>query len=90
MKMKLLSPAGDFESLKMAVFYGADEVYLGVRDFNARNNIEGFDLNGLKKAVDFATAYEIFGCGQHLSHKFWSLQLKRRCRYFGESIERDI
>ena len=44
MKMKLLSPAGDFESLKMAVFYGADEVYLGVRDFNARNNIEGFDL----------------------------------------------
>ena len=60
MKMKLLSPAGDFESLKMAVFYGADEVYLGVRDFNARNNIEGFDLNGLKKAVDFASARSLF------------------------------
>ena len=59
MKMKLLSPAGDFESLKMAVFYGADEVYLGVRDFNARNNIEGFDLNGLKKAVDFAHIFDV-------------------------------
>lgn len=53
MKMKLLSPAGDFESLKMAVFYGADEVYLGVKDFNARN-IEGFNLESLKQAVDFA------------------------------------
>lgn len=49
--MKLLSPAGDFESLKMAVFYGADEVYLGVKDFNARN-IEGFSLNSLREAVD--------------------------------------
>lgn len=59
MKMKLLSPAGDFESLKMAVFYGADEVYLGVRDFNARNNIDGFDLDGLKKAVDFSHIFDV-------------------------------
>lgn len=64
MKMKLLSPAGDFESLKMAVFYGADEVYLGVKDFNARNNIEGFNLESLKKAVDFA---HIFGVKVHLT-----------------------
>jgi len=64
MKMKLLSPAGDFESLKMAVFYGADEVYLGVKDFNARNNIQGFDIEGLEKAVDFA---HIFGVKVHLT-----------------------
>ena len=56
--MKLLSPAGDFESLKMAVFYGADEVYLGVKDFNARN-IEGFSLDSLKQAVDFAHIYGV-------------------------------
>ena len=62
--MKLLSPAGDFESLKMAVFYGADEVYLGVKDFNARNNIAGFDLASLKEAVDFA---HIFGVRVHLT-----------------------
>lgn len=61
--MKLLSPAGDFESLKMAVFYGADEVYLGVKDFNARN-IEGFSLNSLREAVDFA---HIYGVKVHLA-----------------------
>ena len=56
--MKLLSPAGDFESLKMAVFYGTDEVYLGVKDFNARN-IEGFSLTSLREAVDFAHVYGV-------------------------------
>lgn len=56
--MKLLSPAGDFESLKMAVFFGADEVYVGVKDFNARN-IEGFSLETLKQAVEFAHLYGV-------------------------------
>lgn len=59
MKMKVLSPAGNMESLKAAVFNGADEVYLGVKDFNARNNIDGFDLNSLKQAVDFAHIYGV-------------------------------
>ncbi|MBR4998962.1 MAG: U32 family peptidase, partial [Clostridia bacterium] len=58
MNMKILSPAGDFESLKMAVFNGADEVYLGVKDFNARN-IEGFSLVTLKEAVDFAHVFGV-------------------------------
>lgn len=61
--MELLSPAGDFESLKMAVYFGADEVYLGVKDFNARN-IEGFSLQTLKDAVDFA---HIYGVKVHLA-----------------------
>ena len=52
--MKILSPAGNFESLKMAVNYGADEVYLGINDFNARNNIDGFTLDNLKTAVNYA------------------------------------
>ena len=58
MSMKILSPAGDFESLKMAVFNGADEVYLGVKDFNARN-IEGFSLETLKEAVEFAHIFSV-------------------------------
>lgn len=57
--MKILSPAGNFESLKMAVFNGADEVYLGISDFNARNNIEGFSIDNLKDAVDFAHLYGV-------------------------------
>ena len=52
--MKILSPAGNFESLKMAVNYGADEVYLGINEFNARNNIDGFTLENLKNAVNYA------------------------------------
>lgn len=56
--MKILSPAGNFECLKMAVYNGADEVYLGINEFNARNNIDGFNLENLKNAVDFA---HIFG-----------------------------
>ena len=39
MKMKILSPAGDMESLKQAVYNGADEIYLGINEFNAKNNI---------------------------------------------------
>ncbi len=57
--MKILSPAGNFESLKMAVYNGADEVYLGISDFNARNNIEGFTLDTLKDAVNFAHIYNV-------------------------------
>ena len=53
MSMKILSPAGDMESLKAAVFNGADEVYLGVKEFNARN-IEGFNISSLQQAVKLA------------------------------------
>ena len=63
MSMKILSPAGDMESLIQAVYNGADEVYLGVKDFNARN-IEGFSLSTLKEAVDFA---HIFGVKVNLT-----------------------
>jgi len=59
MKMKVLSPAGNMESVKMAVFNGADEIYLGVRDFNARNNIEGLSLEEVKQAVDFAHIFNV-------------------------------
>ena len=55
--MKILSPAGNFESLKMAVYNGADEVYLGINNFNARNNIDGFTKETLEQAVDFAHIY---------------------------------
>ncbi|MBO5713821.1 MAG: U32 family peptidase, partial [Clostridia bacterium] len=57
--MKLLSPAGNMESLITAVYNGADEVYLGINDFNARNNIDGFTLETLEQAVDFAHIYNV-------------------------------
>ena len=41
-KVELLSPVGDKESLLAAVANGADAVYLGTREFNARINAKNF------------------------------------------------
>lgn len=46
-------------ALKQAVFNGADSVYLGIKEFNARNNIEGFDICSLKEAVEFAHLFNV-------------------------------
>lgn len=57
--MKILSPAGNFESLKMAVYNGADEVYLGISKFNARNNIQGFSFDDLDEIVFFTHIHNV-------------------------------
>ncbi len=57
--MELLAPAGNMESLKAAVYNGANAVYLGIKQFNARNNIDGFTLETLSEAVDFAHLYDV-------------------------------
>ncbi|MBO5928028.1 MAG: U32 family peptidase [Clostridia bacterium] len=57
--MKILSPAGNFNSLKAAILGGADEVYLGVNEFNARNNIDGFTKENLEQAIDFAHLFGV-------------------------------
>ena len=53
MKPELLSPAGDWPSLRAAVDAGADAVYLGVKGFNMRANAKNFKVSELKKIVDF-------------------------------------
>lgn len=58
MIMKILSPVGDFESLKMAVFNGADEIYLGITDFNARST-NGFNMTQLQDVVNFSHLYGV-------------------------------
>jgi collagenase-like PrtC family protease len=51
---ELLSPAGSFEAVIAAVENGADAVYLGLKNFNARRQAENFDFSELKEAVDYA------------------------------------
>ena len=46
----LLSPAGSPAALKAAINAGADEVYLGGADYNARMNASNFDRNALVSA----------------------------------------
>ena len=53
LKPELLSPAGDWESLQAAVINGADAVYLGTREFNARVNAKNFSLDELTRAVSY-------------------------------------
>ncbi len=52
-KIELLAPAGNFESLIYAVENGADAVYLGGKDFNARTSAQNFDDEEIKKAVEY-------------------------------------
>ena len=51
MKSEILAPVGNSESLLAALNCGADAVYLGVGDFNARHNAENFSLETLSETV---------------------------------------
>ena len=53
-KLELLSPAGDFERLKMAVAYGADSVYLAGTAFGMRAFAGNFSPEELPRAVEYA------------------------------------
>ena len=53
-KVELLSPAGDFECLVSAVQNGADAVYFGADQFNARANSKNFSLDELENAINYA------------------------------------
>ena len=53
---ELLAPAGTPQAVIAAVRAGADAVYLGTRDFNARRGAENFDDEALKAAVGYCHA----------------------------------
>ncbi len=57
--MELLSPAGDMESLKLAVKCGADAVYVGGPYFSARKSAKNFTEDELKEAVDYCHLYGV-------------------------------
>ncbi len=50
---ELLAPAGNFDVLRAAVYAGADAVYIGGTQFNARMNAKNFDRQGIIDAVSF-------------------------------------
>jgi U32 family peptidase len=52
-KVELLSPAGDFASLRAAVENGADAVYFGVPKLNMRAAAKNFSLSEIKKVVKY-------------------------------------
>ncbi len=53
-KAELLSPAGNFEKLKIALAYGADAVYGGVSHFSLRiRSGKEFTYESFKEAIDY-------------------------------------
>ena len=57
--MELLSPAGNFESLKAAILGGCDAVYLGGKLFGARAFSNNFNNDELIEAIKYAHLYGI-------------------------------
>lgn len=53
-KIELLAPAGDFNKLKTALYYGADAVYLGGKELGLRAFSGNFSDEELKAAVIYA------------------------------------
>ena len=52
--VELLAPAGSYDAFIAAVENGANAVYLGGKLFNARANASNFDLDELKRIVEYA------------------------------------
>ena len=50
---ELLAPAGDWDALRAAVANGADAVYFGLSNFNARHRATNFTLEELPEVMSF-------------------------------------
>ena len=58
---ELLAPAGDWESLRAAVANGADAVYFGMSNFNARHRATNFTLAELPEVMAYLHARNVLG-----------------------------
>lgn len=57
---EILAPVGDQEALFAAIKGGADAVYFGIGEFNARQGAKNFTLDELEVAVDLAHSHGIY------------------------------
>ena len=53
-KLELLAPAGDFEKLKTAFYFGADAAYVGGKSLTLRAYAGNFDDAEMERAVKYA------------------------------------
>ena len=56
--MELLSPAGNFEKLKFAFSYGADAVYIGLKNFSLRAKADNFFEDEYKEIAKLKEQYK--------------------------------
>lgn len=58
-KVELLAPAGDFEKLKKAIYYGADAVYFAGKRFGLRAFCDNFDEEEIVKGIEYSHAHNV-------------------------------
>jgi len=58
---ELLAPAGDWDALRAAVTNGADGVYFGLNNFNARHRATNFTLQELPEVMTFLHGRNVKG-----------------------------
>lgn len=59
MNIEILAPVGNMPALIAAVRCGANAVYLGAKNLNARRNAVNFDDNELKEAVSYCHSRDV-------------------------------
>ncbi|MCH5180681.1 MAG: U32 family peptidase [Erysipelotrichales bacterium] len=58
-KVELLAPAGNMEAFKAAINNGADAVYLGLNNFNARMKADNFTIENIRNIVEYAHLFSV-------------------------------
>ncbi len=82
-KPELLVPAGGLDTLKVAVDYGADAVYIGGQSFGLRAKADNFSIEEMRKGVEYAHAHgtKVYVTANIFAHNYDLDGLKK---YFGE------
>src|SRR6266498_4631397 len=60
-KPELLAPAGDWEAMRAAVANGADAVYFGLSQFNARHRAANFTRDELPEVMEYLHRHNVRG-----------------------------
>jgi putative protease len=58
-KPEILAPAGSIEGVRAAVQNGADAIYMGFGQFNARRNAKNFEKDEIEKAIAYCRARNV-------------------------------
>ena len=82
-KPELLVPAGGLDTLKVAVDYGADAVYIGGQAFGLRAKADNFSIEEMKQGVEYAHAHnaKVYVTANIFAHNY---DLDGIRAYFGE------
>ena len=60
-KLELLAPAGDSEAMHAAVANGADAVYFGLADFNARHRADNIASESMPATLEYLHSHNVRG-----------------------------